>query len=50
MDPQVLIEILTQINQLSGAALEQLTQGGGEGGSGAPPEPAPEGAPAPPEA
>ena len=53
MDPdiQALVEVLEQINQLSGSALDALLKAGGEGGSGAPPAPAPEGAtPAPPEA
>ena len=46
---QALIEILSQINQLSGAALDALTQGqsGGEA-AGAPPAPA-EGEAPPPE-
>lgn len=43
MDP--IIEILQQINELSGAALDALTKQGG-GGEGAPPAP-PGGAPAP---
>ena len=47
---QVIVEILTQINELSGAALEALMQGGGgapEGSpeGGAPPGPPPEAAP-----
>ena len=55
MDPEIeaLVEVLQQINQLSGAALDVLLQasgGGDQGGTGAPPAPAPEGAPpAPPE-
>lgn len=48
MDPaQALQEILTQLNELSGAGLDLITQllGGGEGGGQAP---APEGGEAPP--
>lgn len=47
---EVIIEILTQINDLSGAALEALLQGQGGGEGGPPPEGGapPEGA-APPE-
>ena len=45
---QLLMEVLQQINQLSGGALEALVQGGAGAAGGAtgaaPPAPAPEGA------
>ena len=36
-----LIEVLTQIQELAGVAIEALTQAGGSGEGGAPPEGAP---------